>query len=95
MSFWRTYYHIVWATKNREALITPQNEPRLYGYIVNKAAELGVYVYTEPAICAQRPVCLATRIRGVIAGESTISRRCRVRAQAKRASSRQYDDPLA
>jgi len=46
MSFWRTYYHIVWATKNREALITPQNEPRLYGYIVNKAAELGVYVYT-------------------------------------------------
>ena len=45
VSFWRTYYHIVWATKNREALITPQIEPRLYGYIVNKAAELGVYVY--------------------------------------------------
>ena len=45
MSFWRTYYHIVWATKNREALITPRNEPRLYAYIVNKAAELGVYVY--------------------------------------------------
>ncbi len=45
MSFWRTYYHIVWVTKNREALITPQIEPRLYGYIVNKAAELGVYVY--------------------------------------------------
>ena len=45
MSFWRTYYHIVWATKNREALITPEIEPRLYAYIVNKAAELGVYVY--------------------------------------------------
>lgn len=46
MSFWRTYYHIVWATKNREALITPQVEPRLFGYIINKAAELGVYIYS-------------------------------------------------
>jgi len=45
-SFWRTYYHIVWATKNREALITPEIEPRLYAYIVNKTTELGVYVYT-------------------------------------------------
>lgn len=45
MSFWRTYYHIVWATRNREPLITPQIEPRLYAYIINKAAELGVYVY--------------------------------------------------
>ena len=45
MSFWRTYYHIVWSIKNREALITPEIEPRLYAYVVNKAAELGVYVY--------------------------------------------------
>ena len=45
MSFWRTYYHIVWSTKNREALVTPEIEPRLFAYIVNKAAELGVYIY--------------------------------------------------
>ena len=24
MSFWRNYYHLVWATKNREPLIQPQ-----------------------------------------------------------------------
>lgn len=45
MSFWRTYYHIVWTTKNREPMITPEVEPRLFAYIVGKAAELGVYVY--------------------------------------------------
>jgi REP element-mobilizing transposase RayT len=45
MPFWRLYYHLTWATKNREHLIQPEVEGRLYGYIVNKAAELGVYVY--------------------------------------------------
>lgn len=45
MAFWRLYYHLVWATKNREHLIQPEIEKRLYAYIVNKAAELGVYVY--------------------------------------------------
>ena len=45
MAFWRLYYHLVWATKNRERLIQPGIERRLYGYIVNKAAELGVHVY--------------------------------------------------
>ncbi len=45
MPFWRTFYHLVWATKNREPLITPEIEPRLVAYIVRKAAELGVFVY--------------------------------------------------
>lgn len=45
MPFWRLYYHLVWATKNREHFITPEVEERLYAYIVNKAAELDVYVY--------------------------------------------------
>ena len=45
MSFWRTYYHLVWSTKNREPLITPQVEARLYAYIVNKAAEIEVFVF--------------------------------------------------
>ena len=45
MPFWRLYYHLVWATKNREHLIQPEVETRLYAYIVSKAAELGVYVY--------------------------------------------------
>jgi putative transposase len=45
MAFWRVYYHLVWATKNREDLIQPEIEDLLYGYIVRKASELGVYVY--------------------------------------------------
>ncbi len=45
MSFWRNYYHIIWATKNREPFITPEIEQRLFAYIVRKSAELGAYVY--------------------------------------------------
>ena len=45
MAFWRLYCHLVWATKNREPLIRPAIEERLYAYLVHKAAELGAYVY--------------------------------------------------
>ncbi|MCA9952826.1 MAG: IS200/IS605 family transposase [Anaerolineales bacterium] len=45
MPFWRTYYHLVWATKKRVPLITPKIEPRLFAYLVNKARELDVRVY--------------------------------------------------
>ncbi len=45
MPFWRLYYHLVWATHSREALILPTLEPHLYAYLVSKAAELNVYVY--------------------------------------------------
>lgn len=38
-------YHLVWSTKKREPLITPQIDARLYAYMVNKAAELGAYTY--------------------------------------------------
>ena len=45
MSFWRTYYHLVWTTKNREPLITPEIEARLYPCLIHKGAELGAYTY--------------------------------------------------
>jgi REP element-mobilizing transposase RayT len=45
MPFWRMYYHLVWATKNRQPFITPEIERFLYKYTVKKAAEQGVYVY--------------------------------------------------
>ena len=45
MSFWRHYYHIVWATKARKPLITAQVEPRLYGYLVSRTGELDAHVY--------------------------------------------------
>lgn len=45
MPFWRTFYHLVWATAGREPLITTRIEEPLFAYVVGKAAELGVYVY--------------------------------------------------
>lgn len=45
MPFWRTYYHLVWATKNRTPWLTPEVERRLYPYVIRKARELGVHVY--------------------------------------------------
>ncbi|MGL5194626.1 MAG: IS200/IS605 family transposase [Chroococcales cyanobacterium] len=45
MSLWRIYYHLVWATKKRQPLITPQREPVLYQYIIGKANALGCIVH--------------------------------------------------
>lgn len=45
MPYWRTYYHLVWATKGRAPLIRPELEPILFQYLVNKAREFGVRVY--------------------------------------------------
>ena len=41
MPFWRTYYHIVWATKNRLPLITDDIEPKLFHHINVKTGEYG------------------------------------------------------
>jgi putative transposase len=45
MPFWRIYYHIVWATKDRAPLLTPEVERRLYPYLLSKAAEMGTRIY--------------------------------------------------
>jgi putative transposase len=45
MPYWRTYYHLVWTTKNREPLITPEVEKRLYPYLLGKARDICVRVY--------------------------------------------------
>jgi REP element-mobilizing transposase RayT len=45
MTFWKNYYHIVWGTKNRDELIMPAFEQKLFRYIVNKAGELGMYIH--------------------------------------------------
>jgi REP element-mobilizing transposase RayT len=45
MAFWRVYYHLVWATKNRQPFIKSEVRDHLYAYITSKAAELGAYVY--------------------------------------------------
>jgi REP element-mobilizing transposase RayT len=45
MPFWRTYYHLVWGTKNHQETITSTVEPILFQYLINKAVENKVRVY--------------------------------------------------
>ena len=45
MSLWRLYYHLVWATKNRESSIDLDRENELYAYIIGKADFLKCIVH--------------------------------------------------
>ena len=45
MALWRLYYHLVWATKERQSLINNQREARLYPYIVSKADSLNCIIH--------------------------------------------------
>jgi putative transposase len=45
MSLWRLYYHVVWATKNRESSIDVDLETELYNYIIGKADFLKCIVH--------------------------------------------------
>lgn len=45
MTFWRTYYHIVWATKERRPLISPEVEKFLAAHLQRKAENLGVRIF--------------------------------------------------
>ncbi len=40
LPFWKCYYHVVWATKNRQALITAAMESVLFDAIRSKSDEL-------------------------------------------------------
>ena len=50
MSFWRTYYHLVWATRNRRPLIDVKLEPALCSYREKKAGEFSMIVYAVNGI---------------------------------------------
>lgn len=45
MALWRLYYHLIWATKARQPLITPNLEAKLYGYIIGKSDALGNMIH--------------------------------------------------
>ena len=45
MALWRLYYHLIWATKNRQPLINPKREAELYRYIIAKADTHGCIVH--------------------------------------------------
>lgn len=45
MPYYELYYHLVWATKNREPLLTAEVEPVIYQYIRYKAYDLEAIIY--------------------------------------------------
>ena len=45
MAYWRLFYHVVWGTKHRAALIELEWEPTLYNVIAAKATALGAQLY--------------------------------------------------
>ena len=45
MPYWQLFYHIVWATKERMPLLTPEVEPTIHGFLRGKASGLGATVF--------------------------------------------------
>ncbi len=78
MPYWKLYYHIVWSTKNRLALIDPIWEKDLYGYIKGKAIALeciphaigGISDHTHVAISIPPKLSVAVVI-GKLKGASS------------------------
>jgi len=50
MTFWRSYAHLIWTTKERKPLIRPEIEAPLYACLVDKAAELECLVHAVNGI---------------------------------------------
>jgi putative transposase len=40
MPYWRQFFHLVWATKERQHFITPEIEPHLYRVMSSKCREM-------------------------------------------------------
>ncbi|MDW8319438.1 MAG: IS200/IS605 family transposase [Anaerolineae bacterium] len=45
MSYHQLFYHVAWATQNREPLLTPEAEPIVYELLRTKAVRLGAAVF--------------------------------------------------
>jgi putative transposase len=45
MTYWRLHYHIIWATYERQPILTLEREKMFYGVLYRKAEELGVKVH--------------------------------------------------
>ena len=45
MTYWRLHYHIIWATYERQQIITPERERMFYGVLYKKAEELHLKIH--------------------------------------------------
>ncbi len=80
MPFWKCYYHVVWATKNRQPVISPAMESVLFGAIRSKSEELrcsilavnGVADHIHVAVCVRPSLAVGDWV-GQIKGASSHS----------------------
>ncbi len=89
MPYWRLFYHLVWTTKNRQPLLTPDLEPMVYGLLRSKAAGLeaivlalnGVADHVHMVVSVPPKVSLATfigQVKGVASARVNQSGQCAV-----------------
>ena len=45
MTYWRLHYHLIWATFERQTILTAEREKVFYGVLYSKAKELGLKVH--------------------------------------------------
>jgi len=45
MTYWRLHYHLIWATAQREPILTGEREKMFYVVLYNKAKELEVKIH--------------------------------------------------
>ena len=45
MTYWRLHYHLIWSTKDRQPMLTPEIEKVFYKVIYTKAKELDLKVH--------------------------------------------------
>lgn len=50
MPFWKCYYHIIWATKFRQPVITAATEPVIYQSIERKSGLLGAHIFAVNSV---------------------------------------------
>lgn len=45
MTYWRLHYHLIFATADRQPVLTPEREKVFYGVLYGRAEDLGVKVH--------------------------------------------------
>jgi putative transposase len=50
LPYWQLFYHLIWATRYREPLISPSVEPEIHGLLRGKAVGLGAHVFALDGI---------------------------------------------
>jgi len=56
MPYWKLFYHVVWSTRNREPLLTPDTEPTVQGLLRGKVSRIDSFpLFAIPAVrCVPR-----------------------------------------